>query len=89
MAGRKQAVDKRQATEDVVIGENPNVPGYTQKLNGTIYRTMKTALLKVLPARAPGLTQAEMIEAVKPHLPEDLFPGGAKWFWTQALIPCE
>ena len=29
----------------------------------------------------PGVTQIEMIEAVKAHLPGDLFPGGAKAGW--------
>ena len=42
---------------------------------------MKKALLKALPAKAPGLTQAEMFSAVGPHLPADQFPGGAKAGW--------
>jgi hypothetical protein len=39
---------------------------------------MKKVLLKVLPANTPGLTRAGMVSAVVPHLPADLFPGGAK-----------
>jgi hypothetical protein len=35
----------------------------------------------LLGRRRPGLTQAEMIDATKRHLPEDLFPGGAKAGW--------
>ena len=42
---------------------------------------MKAALLAVLPAQAPGFTQAEMMAAVKPQLPDALFPGGAKSGW--------
>ncbi len=37
---------------------------------------MKQAMWKVLPATSPGLTQSEVYEAVVPHLPEDLYPGG-------------
>ena len=46
-----------------------------------MYRAMRQALLAALPASAPGLTQAEMRVAVLPHLPADLFPGGAKAGW--------
>jgi hypothetical protein len=60
---------------------NINVPGHTSTVDATLYRAMLTALLKALPAQAPGLTQAEMIEAVQQHLPQDLFPGGAKSGW--------
>jgi hypothetical protein len=71
---------KAQRGERITV-QNVNVPGYTTTLDATMYRAMRDALLKVLPAAAPGLTQAEMIEAVKPHLPADLFPGGAKAGW--------
>jgi hypothetical protein len=37
--------------------------------------------MNVLPSREPGLTQAEMLRAILRHLPEDLFPGGAKASW--------
>jgi hypothetical protein len=46
-----------------------------------MYHAMRDALLKVFPAVAPGLTQAQMQAAVVPLLPDDLFPGGAKAGW--------
>jgi hypothetical protein len=61
--------------------ENVNVPGSTTRVDATKYRAARAALLEALPAEPPGLTQAEMIEATKRHLPEDLFPGGAKAGW--------
>lgn len=60
---------------------NVNVPGYTSTVDARMYNAMKKALLKALPPRAPGRTQAEMISAVAPHLPKDLYPGGAKAGW--------
>lgn len=67
--------------DDMIVVENVNVPGYTTRVNKVRYDAMHQALVKALPDRAPGLTQAEMIEAVKPYLPQDLFPGGAKAGW--------
>ncbi|MCB9566689.1 MAG: hypothetical protein H6710_05655 [Myxococcales bacterium] len=58
-----------------------NVPEHQANVDATKYRAMERALLRVLPRREPGLTQAEMFEAVLPHLPEALFPGGAKSGW--------
>jgi hypothetical protein len=60
---------------------NVNVPGRTTSVNAAKYRAMHQALAQVLPLEAPGLTQAEMFEAVLPHLPDDLFPGGATAGW--------
>ncbi len=69
------------ATTGRVMVENVNVPGYTHAVDAARYNAMKTALLKVLPRRVPGLTQAEMVQSVAAHLPEELFPGGAKAMW--------
>jgi hypothetical protein len=64
-----------------LVVENVNVPGYTTTVDASKYRATHQALRRVLPARAPGMTQAEMFRAVVPHLPADLFPGGAKAAW--------
>ena len=61
--------------------ESINVPGRTSRVNAAKYEAMRVALLRVLPATSPGLTQFEMFAAVVPHLPQDLFPGGAKAGW--------
>lgn len=70
----------RRSAERIAV-ENVNTPGRVVMLDAAKHGAMRKALLKALPKRAPGLTQAEMFEAVLPHLPEDLFPGGDKAAW--------
>ncbi|RIL08717.1 hypothetical protein DCC79_13095 [bacterium] len=60
---------------------NVNVPGHEVRLDAEKYHAMREVLLNVLPAAAPGLTQAEMMAAVLPHLPQALWPDGAKSGW--------
>ncbi|MGD8604711.1 MAG: hypothetical protein PVF49_09080, partial [Anaerolineales bacterium] len=36
--------------------------------------------------QSPGLNQAEIREAVVPHLPGDLYPGGAKAGWWAKTV---
>ena len=73
---------KKQQTRSIAPGKiaiaNVNVPGYTQVVDASMYQAMRKAVSKILPSRAPGLTQTDMRGAVLPHLPADLFPGGAK-----------
>ena len=66
--------------------ENVNVPGRTTFVNAAMYSAMKKAMWKVLPSKPPGLTQTEIREAVIEHLPEDLFPGGAKAAWWAKTV---
>lgn len=61
--------------------ENVNHPGRTTTADAGMYEAMRDAMLEVLPPSAPGLTQGELRDAVIPHLPDDLFPGGAKAGW--------
>jgi hypothetical protein len=61
--------------------ENVNHPGKSRLVDASHYRAMRRAVLKVLPARNPGVTYAEMSRAVLAHLPEKLFPGGARAGW--------
>jgi hypothetical protein len=70
----------------MVTVQNVNVPGYTSRVNAAKYTAMRRALLRVLPSRAPGMTQAEMFEAVKRYLPERVFPGGAKAGWWAKTV---
>jgi hypothetical protein len=72
--------------EDRIVVENVMSPGRTFKVDANKYRAMKTALLKVLPKKAPGLTQSEMRTAVVAHLPEAEFPGGAKAGWWMKCV---
>jgi hypothetical protein len=64
------------------------VPGYAATVDAEKYRAMRGALLEALPVKSPGLTQAEMFEAVVPFLPTGFYPGGAKagrWAKTAQL----
>lgn len=80
MARNKTSFPKSGKNTRITV-ENINVPGYTSTVDATMYHAMFNALLKVLPTIPPGLTQAEMISAVVPYLPEELFPGGNKAGW--------
>lgn len=66
--------------------ENVNVPGQITRVDAAKYASMHAAFLAVLPAASPGLTQAEIREAVKPHLSETLFPGGATSGWWAKTV---
>lgn len=66
--------------------ENVGQPGKTYNVDRAKYDAMRNAFLNVLPTGAPGLTVSEVIRAVQPQLPGDLFPGGdtAGW-WVKAV----
>jgi len=66
--------------------ENVNHPGSSSNVDAILYYAMREALLKVLPPDAPGLTEAEFRDAVLPHLPDDVFPGGAKAGWWSKSV---
>jgi uncharacterized protein (DUF2235 family) len=74
------------STNEKVVVENVNVPGHTTRVDKAMYDAMKEAMWQILPAQAPGLTQSEIREAVVQHLPEDLFPGGAKAGWWAKTV---
>lgn len=71
---------------DKIDVENVGQPGKTYRVDGEKYAAMKAAVLQVLPDVAPGMPVADVIAAVKPHLPEALFPGGdtAGW-WVKCV----
>ena len=66
--------------------ENINQPGYVTRVDAGKYNAMKDAMLKVMSTDAPGQTAAEIKEAAKAHLPEDLFPGGATSGWWAKCV---
>lgn len=72
--------------EELMVVENVNVPGYTTRVNKTMYQAMLLAMQKAVPSQAPGLTQAEVIEAVKTYLPDELFPGDQKVGWWMKSV---
>lgn len=66
---------------DKIVVENVGQPGKTYRVDAGKYAAMRQAVLAVLPTEPPGVTPAELIAAVKPELPQDLFPGGDKAGW--------
>lgn len=71
---------------EMIEVENVNTPGVRTRVNAEKYRAAREALLKALPKKTPGLTQSEMGLAILPHLPERLFPGGAKSLWWMKTV---
>jgi len=61
-------------------------PSHVVQVDAVKYGAMQLALLKVLPRKKPGLTQAEMREKVLAHLHDDDFPGGAKAGWWMKCV---
>lgn len=80
-----QPAGKPNQTAWVMI-QNINVPGRSSRVDAAKYEAMRSALMKILPVKPPGLTQAEMFAAVLPHLPAALFPGGAKANWWAKTV---
>jgi hypothetical protein len=66
--------------------QNVGQPGKTYSVDAAKYAEMRAAMEKVLPTDPPGLTPAQLIEAVKPLLSQSLFPGGdtAGW-WVKCV----
>jgi len=60
---------------------NANHPNVVRNLDAIKYDAVKIALLKVLPKKAPGLTQTQLRAETAYHLPEHLFPNGEKSAW--------
>lgn len=71
---------------EMIVVENVNHPGKTNRVNAEKYTAMRTVLLRVLPKKTPGLTQTEMKQAIKPHLPQDIWPGGEKSMWWAKTV---
>jgi hypothetical protein len=51
--------------------ENVIRPGSVRNVDATMYEAARTAFLKVLPKRPPGLTADEIRGRMLDHLPED------------------
>jgi len=71
---------------DKVTVENVNHPGQTNRVDAAKYQAMRTAILRVVPRGEQGLTAAELVQAAKPHQPDDLFPGGATSGWWAKTV---
>lgn len=78
-------MDNPRAKPGKILIENVIQRGKTYSVDATKYEAARKALLAILPARSPGLTMAEIHAAMPAHLPQELFPDGAKaGWWTKA-----
>ena len=66
---------------DKITVQNVGQPCKPYRVDAAKYAEMHKAVLAVTPSAAPGLTPAQIIEAVKPHLSDALFPGGETAGW--------
>lgn len=73
------------AAEKIEI-ENINHPGNRTRVDAAKYRAMRETFERVMPARAPGLNQAEMIAALKNAVPQAHFPNGEKVGWWAKAV---
>ncbi|MEM8542346.1 MAG: hypothetical protein AAGF25_15435 [Pseudomonadota bacterium] len=69
------------SSDEKIVVENVNTPGRTHRVNKAKYMAMKDVLLPVLPTEPPGIKVADAQDALRPHLDQTLFPGGATSGW--------
>jgi hypothetical protein len=69
----------------MVVVENVNHPGHTTRIDAAKYEATRAAMLKVLPRKAPGLTQDEMMRDMRKALPASQFPGTTTSWWTKMV----
>jgi len=80
--------DTRGARSDAsgkVRVTTPNVPGYGNDVDEKKYNAMKDILLKVVPNKAPGMTQGEMFDAVREKAGNNRFPGSTHRWWAKCV----
>jgi hypothetical protein len=85
-AGKKGATHVAAKSTAKVEVENVNHPGQVRQVDAPMYEAVKRAYLKVLPKTSPGLTLAEIADRLLAHLPQDLFPDGAKAGWWAKTV---
>lgn len=73
------------AEREMIEVENVNHPGKTARLDAAKYKLARAAMLKFLPKKAPGLTQAEMMQAMRAALPRAEFPGTTSSWWMKSV----
>ena len=71
---------------EMIEVENVNTPGKTTRVNAAKYADMFAAFERAVPRKSPGLNQAEIRDAVKPHLSDSLFPGGKTCGWWAKTV---
>ena len=65
--------------------ENVNHPGRRSRVDALKYSAAREAMLALLPSQAPGMTQQEMMLAMRQALPLDQFPGTTTSWWAKSV----
>lgn len=71
---------------DKIEVENVNHPGKVEHVDAAKYQAVRALMLAALPKGQPGLTAAELKDAMRPDLPQDLFPGGQALGWWAKCV---
>jgi hypothetical protein len=77
----KQAIERK-----MVVVRTPNKPRYTARVDALKYEAMYKVMMRVLPRKAPGLTQAEMWDALARLAPKSEFPDRGKVGWWMKSV---
>ena len=83
----KAAPKAAKASGATIDTLNVNAPGKTYKRNAEKYAAARKAYLAFMPAKAPGLTQAEMFVGMKKALPE--FGSTSGWWMKTVQLDAE
>ncbi len=70
--------------EDTI--EIRTIEGKPWRVNRAKFEAMDRALMTVLPADPPGLSFAELKQAIQAELDQTLFPGGEKAGWWMKSV---
>lgn len=70
---------------EMIEVENVNHPGQVARVDASRYRAARSAMLALLPAAAPGVTQHEMMLRMREALPLDQFPGTTTSWWAKTV----
>jgi hypothetical protein len=82
------AGDLISSNDEMISVLNVTVRRYSHKINKAMYDAMQQAMWSILPLKSASMTHNEILVAILPYLPEDLFPGGAKaGWWAQGVQP--
>ena len=76
----------KKAAADRIEVRTPNVAGYSHTVAAAPYHAMRKVLLRILPPKAPGLTQAEMWERAEATVPKAMFPDKGKVAWWTKCV---
>lgn len=81
---KKASAKAAKPARQIVQVLNVNAPGKTYPRDAAKYETARKAFLKVMPAKAPGVTQAEMMVLMKKALPASDW-GTTQGWWAKTV----